>query len=150
MRYHLRLLQAVLRALVRIGGVRGREPEFLLQLTLDRNYGRDVDVERQLEVQSWLNLLQILAEALHDSDGVTRHGVKGRPNGKSGQKETENQDHPRPARSALRQLPSDQVLCSANQLLEVGPRSDLAAPRAASVAVTALRLHLHALADRYQ
>ena len=42
-RHHLRFLRAILRALVRIGGARSREPEFLLQLSLDRNDCGDVN-----------------------------------------------------------------------------------------------------------
>ena len=85
-RHHLRFLLGLARVLVRIGAAWGREPEFLFQLPLDGNDRRDVNAEGQLEVQSWLNLLEISAEALHDGDGVARNGVD-RPTKRPGRPE---------------------------------------------------------------
>ena len=84
-RHHLRLPLGLARGLGWIGGAWGRETELLLQLPFDGNDRRDINAERQLEVQAWLNLLEIFAEALHDGDEVARHGVVGRPNGQGDQ-----------------------------------------------------------------
>jgi len=78
-RHHLRFLLCVARSLMRIGGARGREPEFLFQLPFDRNDCRHINAQRQLEKQSRGNVFEILTETLHDSDGIARHGVIGRP-----------------------------------------------------------------------
>ena len=78
-RHHLRFSLAVAGSLIRIGGARGREPEFLLQLPFDGNDGRDINAQRQLEMQSRRNILEILSETLDDGDRVARHGVIGRP-----------------------------------------------------------------------
>ena len=78
-RHHLRFPLCVARNLIRICGAWGPEPEFLLQLPFDGNDCRDIDAERQLEMQSRRNVLEILTETLHDSDKVARHSVIGGP-----------------------------------------------------------------------
>ena len=78
-RHHLRFPLSVARSLIRIGGAWSREPEFLLQLPFDGNDCRHINAQRQLEMQSRRNLLEILSETLHDSDRVARHSVIGRP-----------------------------------------------------------------------
>src|SRR5690606_6499947 len=88
-------------ALIGIGGPRGRNAEFLLQLSFDGNDRCGINAERQLEVQSRWNVLEVLAEALHDSDGIARHRVIGRPREQAGPSENGNDNQP--ARPAARQ-----------------------------------------------
>ena len=80
-RHHLcfPLFVARARTLVRIGCARGGEPEFLLELPFDGDDRRRVNAQRQLEMQSRRNVFEIFAEALHDGDGIARHGVIGCP-----------------------------------------------------------------------
>jgi hypothetical protein len=79
--HHLRFPLAVLRArtLVRIAGAWGCEAEFLFQLALDRNDGRRIHAEGQLEMQPRFDVLEILSKALDDRDRVARYGEIGCP-----------------------------------------------------------------------
>ena len=91
-RHHLRFPLSIAGTLIRIAGTLGREPEFLLQLPFDGNDCRGIDAQRQLEMQSRGNLLEILAETLDDGDRITRHSVIGRPRTEAGEDEDCNDD----------------------------------------------------------
>jgi len=92
-RHHLRFPLSVARSLIRIGSTRSRKPKFLLQLPFDRNDRCRINAQRQLEMQSRRNFLEILAEALHDGDRVARYSVVGRPCDQTDQSEGGKDDY---------------------------------------------------------
>src|SRR5581483_8214225 len=127
-------------ALIGIGGARRREAEFLLQLPFHGNDRRDIDAERQLEMQSRRNVLEILAEPLHDSDGVARHRVVRRPS--ADDDESEDGKNADAARAAARQDLSQPTLSLPDQMLKIGAALGPARPGPTPTAVAVLRGHL--------
>ena len=103
-RHHARFLLSLGRSLIGIIGARGREPEFLLQLPFDGKDCRLVNTQWQLEMQSRRNVLEILTETLHDSDGIARYRVIGRPCTEADQSKDSNDDYP--TRATTRHDPS--------------------------------------------
>ncbi len=84
------------------------------------------------------NVLEILAEPLHDSDRVARHGVIGRPCAQGNQREQGQDDHAAPA--ATRQHLPELLLPLPDQVPEIGGCAPAApaTPGATLTAVTVL------------
>src|ERR1700738_3117474 len=117
-RHHLRFSLAVTGNLIRISGARSREPEFLLQLPFDGNDGRDINAQRQLEMQSRRNVLEILTEPLHDSDRVAWHSVIGRPCDQTDQGKGGKEDYR--SQATTRQYLLQSILPLPDQILNIG------------------------------
>ncbi len=94
-------------------------------------------------MQARRGVLEILAEPLHDSDGVARNSVIGRPCAQAGQSEDGKKDD-RTQADTTRQDLLESILSLPDQILNIRTAVGPAAPGAAT-AVVVLRPHLNVL-----